>query len=112
MTYPRFLEDLVGDDAGALEHVLARARGEAHLLPSGAGVVFGAVAAGELAFRATSVRRNIAEVAGGERCHERALISTKTVCVTTLYSTQKQLHFPLFFYINEMEKLRLEGFNF
>ncbi|CAD1480085.1 unnamed protein product, partial [Heterotrigona itama] len=35
-TYPRFLEDLVGNDAGALEHVAARARGEAHLLPSGA----------------------------------------------------------------------------
>jgi len=63
----------MSDDAGALEHVLARAGCEALFLLSGTRVPIGAVVSREFAFRATRVWRNIAEVGRGESCHEGAL---------------------------------------
>lgn len=54
-THHGFLVYLVGDDACAVEHVLAGAGCEALLVLSGTCVLLGAVIAGELAFRATCV---------------------------------------------------------
>lgn len=56
MTHPRFLEQLIGYDTGALEHVPPWSRGEAHLLFPWASVLFRAIVAGKFAFRATCVR--------------------------------------------------------
>jgi len=72
-THRRLLVYLVSDDAGAVEHILARAGCEAFFLFSGTRVLVGALISGELAFWATCVWRNIAEIGRGEGCHEGTL---------------------------------------
>lgn len=70
----------MGNNTGAVEHVLAGTGGEAHLLLSGTRVLFGAVLSGKLALWTACVWRNVAEVG---RCEGRykGTLSETTLCV-------------------------------